>query len=134
MFLDRFKELCSKKGVSAYRACTDIGLNRSSVAKWKNGSIPNGSTLNRLADYFGVSVDYLLGNERTHPKDELTEKDRRDIARDLEALMADLENSGDLMFDGDPASPKRWTAFVMRWRWRWNMPKRSIRKSTPEKV
>ena len=29
-----------------------------------------------------------------------------DIARDLEALMADLENSGDLMFDGDPASPE----------------------------
>lgn len=107
MFFDRFKELCSKKGVSAYRACTDIGLNRSSVAKWKNGSIPNGSTLNRLADYFGVSVDYLLGNEKElAPKDELTEKDRRDIARDLEALMADLENSGDLMFDGDPASPE----------------------------
>ena len=106
MFFDRFKVLCEKKGVSAYRACTDIGLNRSSVAKWKNGSTPNGTTLQKLADYFGVSVDYLLEKEKEPTEGELTAKDRRDIARDLEALMADLENSGDLMFDGDPATPE----------------------------
>lgn len=34
----------------------------------------------------------------------LTEKDRRDIARDLERLMADLDTAGDLQFDGDPMS------------------------------
>ncbi len=107
MFFDIFKDLCAKRGISTYKACTDIGLNRSSVAKWKSGSIPNGSTLNLLADYFGVSTDYLLGNRKEPAsKDELTEKDKRDIARDLEALMEDLENSGDLMFDGDPASPE----------------------------
>lgn len=77
------------------------------MAKWKAGSIPNGATLNLLADYFGVSTDYLLGNKKEPtPKDELSEKDKRDIARDLETLMEDLENSGDLMFDGDPASPE----------------------------
>ena len=54
-----------------------------------------------------MSIDnVLLILKKPAPKDELTEKDRRDIARDLEALMADLENSGDLMFDGDPASPE----------------------------
>ena len=107
VFFDIFKDLCNKRGISTYKACTDIGLNRSSVAKWKAGSIPNGATLNLLADYFGVSTDYLLGNKKEPtPKDELSEKDKRDIARDLETLMEDLENSGDLMFDGDPASPE----------------------------
>ena len=61
MFFNRFKQLCDQKNVSVYRACTDIGLNRSAVAKWKNGGKPNGSTAAKLAEYFGVTTDYLLG-------------------------------------------------------------------------
>ena len=61
MFFNRFKQLCDRKNISVYRACTDIGLNRSAVAKWKNGGKPNGSTAAKLADYFGVTTDYLLG-------------------------------------------------------------------------
>lgn len=65
--------------------------------------------MQKIADYFGVSVDYLLGNEEkpagpAADGDGLTPKDRRDIARDLEKLMNELEESGDLMFDGDPMS------------------------------
>lgn len=60
MFFNRFKQLCDEKGISVYRACTDIGLNRSAVAKWKNGGSPNGTTAAKLADYFGVTTDYLL--------------------------------------------------------------------------
>ena len=61
MFFNRFKQLCDQKNISVYRACTDIGLNRSAVAKWKNGGKPNGSTAAKLAEYFGVTTDYLLG-------------------------------------------------------------------------
>ena len=61
MFFNRFKALCDEKNISTYRACTDIGLNRSAVAKWKEGGKPNGTTAARLADYFGVTTDYLLG-------------------------------------------------------------------------
>ena len=61
MFFNRFKALCDEKNVSVYRACTDIGLNRSAVAKWKEGGKPNGTTAAKLADYFGVTTDYLLG-------------------------------------------------------------------------
>lgn len=61
MFFNRFKALCDQRDISVYRACTDIGLNRSAVAKWKNGGKPNGSTATKLAEYFGVTTDYLLG-------------------------------------------------------------------------
>lgn len=60
MFFDRLKALCDQRGISVYRACTDIGLNRSAVAKWKNGGKPNGTTAAKLAEYFGVSTDFLL--------------------------------------------------------------------------
>ena len=61
MLFNRFKDLCDEKNISVYRACTDIGLNRSAVAKWKAGGRPNGTTAAKLADYFGVTTDYLLG-------------------------------------------------------------------------
>ena len=61
MFFNRFKALCEERQISVYRACTDIGLNRSAVAKWKDGGKPNGTTAAKLADYFGVTTDYLLG-------------------------------------------------------------------------
>ena len=67
MFFNRFKQLCDQRNISVYRACTEIGLNRSAVAKWKNGGKPNGSTAAKLAEFFGVTTDYLLGQseERT---------------------------------------------------------------------
>lgn len=61
MFFDVFSALCERKGVSRYKACTDIGLNRAAVAKWKAGATPNGATLAKLAEYFGVTTDFLLG-------------------------------------------------------------------------
>lgn len=67
MFFTRFQELCRRRGVSVYRACTDIGLNRSAVAKWKAGGKPNGSTAAKLAEYFGVTTDYLLCQQQTPP-------------------------------------------------------------------
>ena len=77
MFFNRFKALCDERNISVYRACTDIGLNRSAVAKWKAGGSPNGTTASRLADYFGVTTDYLLGQSdlRTAVEPERTVSD-----------------------------------------------------------
>ncbi len=79
MFFNRFKELCDERGISVYRACTEIGLNRSAVAKWKAGGKPNGTTSARLAEYFGVTTDYLLEqtDDRvpTEPVRPVTEED-----------------------------------------------------------
>ena len=102
MFFDVFQALCTKKGVSCKKAAEDIGLSNSITTKWKKtGATPGGETLNKIAAYFGVSTDYLLGNEKMPI---LTKKDERDIARILERTLADLESTGDLMFDGDPMS------------------------------
>lgn len=91
--------------------CKDTGVQPSVMTDLKMGrrQTVKAETAARLAAYFGVSVDYLLGNEEkpagpTADSDGLTPKDRRDIARDLEKLMDELEESGDLMFDGDPMS------------------------------
>lgn len=67
VFFDRFQSLCKDRGISVYRACTDIGLNRSAVAKWKSGGKPNGTTAAKMAEYFGVTTDYLLCETEISP-------------------------------------------------------------------
>jgi transcriptional regulator with XRE-family HTH domain len=65
MFFDVFQALCIKKGVSCKKAAEDIGLSNSITTKWKKtGATPGGDTLNRIAIYFGVSIDFLLGKEK----------------------------------------------------------------------
>lgn len=104
MFYDEFIKMCSLKGVSRTKACTDCGVSRTAWHKWQSGATPNGATLDKLADYFGVTTGYLLGKE--YPKKEapaLTEKDERDISKKLEETLNQLESSQDgLMFDGEP--------------------------------
>lgn len=104
MFYDLFCELCRKKGVSPTRATIEIGLSRTIGTKWKTtGATPQGETLSKIADYFGVSVDYLLGNAQKGKAPVLTKKDERDIEKRLEAMIGDLEGGTDgLMFSGEP--------------------------------
>ena len=77
MFYDRFKQLCEQRGISCNKAALEIGLSNATPTKWrKTGAIPTGDTLDRIAQYFGVTTDFLLGNEKTplvNDDEELTE-------------------------------------------------------------
>jgi transcriptional regulator with XRE-family HTH domain len=61
MFLDRYNELCVKKGESANAVAKKLGIASGTVSEWKNGRAPRNSTAIKIADYFDVPVDYLLG-------------------------------------------------------------------------
>ena len=67
MFKKIFIDLCNKKGVSPTRACNELGLSAATFSCWTDTSIPRRATLQRMADYFGVSINYLLGNEQPKP-------------------------------------------------------------------
>ena len=104
MFYEVFTGLCQKAGLSAYKVCTDVGLNRSAVTKWKAGAVPNGATAARLADYFGVSVGFLLGTETPAPVHQVTDEDLKF------ALFGGDGEITDEMFD----EVKRFAAFIMQ--------------------
>ena len=57
--------LCSEKGVSITELCRQSGASRGSLTDLKMGrkNSLSAATLSKIAAYFGVSVDYLLGNE-----------------------------------------------------------------------
>lgn len=102
MFYNNFVNLCNKANKSPSAVAVEMGFQKSVVTRWKkNNATPTDANLAKIANYFNVSIDYLKGNEQ-EKKPTLKEKDERDIARDLEAIVSDLDKGGALMFDGDP--------------------------------
>lgn len=62
-FFDVFERLCNEKGVTPTQVARDNGLTQQTVSHWKTrGSTPKAETVQKLAIYFGVTTDYLLGN------------------------------------------------------------------------
>lgn len=61
MFYERLKLLCTEKGIKLTNLIQELGMSSGNMNKWKNGVVPKGNTLSKLADYFNVSVDYLIG-------------------------------------------------------------------------
>ena len=62
MFYDVYSELCKQRGVSPTGAALEMGIARSTVSAWRNGGrTPSGAVLQKVADYFGVTTDHLLG-------------------------------------------------------------------------
>ena len=64
VFSIRVKELREKAGLSMEQLAIQLGVSKSRINMWENsGTIPRGEVLIQLAKYFGVSTDYLLGND-----------------------------------------------------------------------
>lgn len=69
MFYSKIIELCSEEGISPTAFIeTILKMSRSNITKWKDGKVPKSDTVNKIAAYFGVSTDYLLGNSDTKNK------------------------------------------------------------------
>ncbi len=65
MFWDRFYQLCEENNTKPNAVAKMIGVSSATCTKWKNGAVPNGETLLKLANHLNVSVDYLLGRVNT---------------------------------------------------------------------
>ena len=83
--------LCAEKKITAYKLCTDLGMRNSVISDLKTGRKKglNAETLSKIADYFGVSVDYLLGNDqkqKTPAEDEGRFKEGELIRLDADSM------------------------------------------------
>lgn len=104
-----FEQLLQKYGVTPYKVAKEAGVTQTALSNWKSGrSTPTTKTLQKIADYFGVTIDYLMtGNENGEKSNSsLTSRDQRDIEKILEQTREQLTSQEGLMFDGDPASPE----------------------------
>lgn len=59
-----FERLCKERGVSVYRVCEATGIKTSSMSGWKSGKYKfKIDKMQKIADYFGVSLEYLMTGE-----------------------------------------------------------------------
>lgn len=63
-FYDNYVSLCAKSNKSLSAVAEAIGLSRTSPNGWKKGKQPSDVTLAKLANYFGITVAELLGEEK----------------------------------------------------------------------
>lgn len=61
MFWERFYNLCMEHKTTPTTVAKAIGISHAATTKWKNGTVPNADVLEKIADYFEVTTDYLLG-------------------------------------------------------------------------
>lgn len=94
VLFDRIKQLSSSKGVSLKKIATDLGFGENTIYKWKTQS-PKGEYLDKVADYFDVSVDYLLGRTNTP---QFTRRDERDVQKILTDMTEGLSNDSALAY------------------------------------
>ena len=59
LILDKVEEICKERDISISRLEKDCGIGNATIRKW-NESIPRADTLKKVADYFGVSIEYFL--------------------------------------------------------------------------
>lgn len=62
--VDRIRMLCINNGMTLTGLETELGIGRGIIKRWEKSS-PNMDNIQKVADYFHVSVDYLLGRDET---------------------------------------------------------------------
>ena len=94
MFSDNFVKLCARKGIHPTTVAEILGYSRTTGSKWINGATPRKMTLQKIADYFGITVEELLSGETNKapiPKDERRDERRAEDERKLTMLVSLFE-------------------------------------------
>lgn len=94
----KIKTLRKEKKKTQQNIADLLNIRRSTYGEYERGKIlPPMDKLKIIADYFGVTVDYLIGNEEaTENQEEI------DVSQQLEVALETLKNDGDLYFNGKP--------------------------------
>lgn len=79
MFYDNFIRLCAKENISPSAAAEEMGFYRSVVTRWGKGGNVRKSTLERVANYFGVTVADLIGDDSAQQKKPTAQGDGLDV-------------------------------------------------------
>ncbi len=94
MLFERVKDLAKKRNKNLKQVAEEIGLSENAFYKWKNQS-PKAETLQKVADYFGVTTDYLLGRTDTP---QFSAKNERDVQKMLSEMKDGLTNKHTLAY------------------------------------
>lgn len=81
-FYKRLRDLCEERSMTVNELVKILDLSSGSPTAWKNGTVPRSATLSKLADYFGVTTDYLIGKE--NKKAPTVSGERKDVLEEVD--------------------------------------------------
>lgn len=67
MFWKNFIHYCNLKNVKPNQVTRSIGMSNAAATDWKNGAVPRDTTLQKVADYFGITTEDLLREPTEKP-------------------------------------------------------------------
>lgn len=107
MLLNRVKELANERNMTIAELERKLDFGQGSISKWNKQS-PSSERLQNVADFFDVSTDYLLGRTDKRNYYDLTEKDQKDIQKQLEKIVEDMSKADSIAFskDSEELSPE----------------------------
>lgn len=82
---ERIDALLRSRGITGAKMCADLGISRSFMTELRKGRIKNigSSNATRIADYLGVSVGYLLGQDDKTDFDDPVERELAEYLEDM---------------------------------------------------
>lgn len=102
MILERIKLLLTEQKMTIAELERKLGFSHGSISRW-NKNTPSVDKIQKVASFFDVSTDYLLGRTKKRRYYDLTEKDEKIITKELEEMIADLKSTGALAFSKETA-------------------------------
>lgn len=106
---EKIKILANEKKISIRQLEEALGFGNGVINRWRKNT-PGVDKVQLVANYFDVSIDYLLGRTEKKRYYDLTEKDERDIQKELQSLIDDLSNADGMAFskkDGEMSEATR---------------------------
>ncbi|MYU49129.1 helix-turn-helix transcriptional regulator [Lactobacillus salivarius] len=98
---EKIQYLAKNQGLSVRELGNKLNIGPTTLYKWKSQT-PKSDILIKVADYFNVSTDYLLG--RSNDKYDLSPQEKIDIGIEAEKMMKGLNDEGSINFYGEPMS------------------------------
>lgn len=94
-FYDNYIKLCAVHDKSPTAVSKEIGLSNAAASGWKNGKKPSAVTKQKLADYFGVTVEELTGEEQKEKPNTLDGIELEKLSPARRALLEELKGMDD---------------------------------------
>lgn len=128
---ERLKSARERKGYTQTEVYRRTNINNKTLSKYeKNDTKPDVETLKALAEFYEVSVEWLLTGDTPSV---LTEKDELDILKRMEQIKRDLTSEDGLLFNGEPMSEEAVESFLEAMEYAVRQTQRINKKYIPKK-
>lgn len=95
-----FERLMNERGITPYRVSKETGVSQTTLSEWKKGTYtPKIEKLQKIADYFNVALDYIMGNEQKNKS--TTNSDELNLKKSKLRSIARLEGESNISIEED---------------------------------